>query len=141
MNLWEERLQALAKAARIDLDRLPARKSDPGKVRLAAAMKLASSVANGWLATRLAMGRPASASQFVRRWQADEPRRAATAALFVELAGDIGAKRQPSPAPASNRTGGFPAYAGTGIVPHPAFRGRSPFGYRLPGAYDGRVKS
>jgi hypothetical protein len=31
-------------------------------------MKRSTSVANGWLAARLAMGEPASASQFARRW-------------------------------------------------------------------------
>lgn len=65
---WEERLQALARAARIDLRKLPPAKSHPDKALLAAAMKTGSSVANAWLARRLAMGQPASASQFARRW-------------------------------------------------------------------------
>jgi hypothetical protein len=38
-------------------------------VRLAALMKLTSSVSNGWLAERLGMGRPASVSQYVRRFR------------------------------------------------------------------------
>jgi len=68
-QVWEERLQALAKAAKIDLTKLPAQKSHTDKSLLAAAMKLSTSVANGWLAERLKMGAPASASQFARRWQ------------------------------------------------------------------------
>ena len=66
---WEERLQSLAKKSRVKLDELPVQKSAPEKVRLAAAMKAATSVSNGWLAERLAMGQPASVSQFVRRFQ------------------------------------------------------------------------
>jgi REP element-mobilizing transposase RayT len=65
--LWEECLQALARAAGVALQELPARKSDPSKTLLAAAMKATTSVSNGWLAERLGMGEPASASQFVRR--------------------------------------------------------------------------
>ncbi len=64
---WEDRLQRLAKAARIDLDKLGTQKSDPAKVKLATAMKLSTSASNGWLAARLRMGQPASVSQFVRR--------------------------------------------------------------------------
>jgi REP element-mobilizing transposase RayT len=66
--LWEERLAALAYAARIDLARLPAAKSHPSKALLAAAMKQRTSVRNGWLSDRLGMGVPASASQFARRY-------------------------------------------------------------------------
>ena len=65
--VWEERLQVLAKAAKIDLGKLPAPKSHSDKALLAAAMKRSTSVANGWLAARLEMGAPASASQFARR--------------------------------------------------------------------------
>jgi hypothetical protein len=36
-------------------------------VLLAAALKQRTSVSNGWLSARLRMGKPASASQFVRR--------------------------------------------------------------------------
>lgn len=66
--VWEERLQALAKAAKIDLKNLGARKSDHSKVLLAAAMRSTGSVSNGWLCERLKMGTAASVSQFVRRW-------------------------------------------------------------------------
>ncbi len=65
--IWEEKLQRLAVAAQIDLDSLPVAKSHPDKVKLAAALKGCTSVSNGWLAKRLSMGKPASASQFVRR--------------------------------------------------------------------------
>ncbi len=68
---WEDRLQRLAKVAKISLDRLPEKKSDPGKALLAAAMKRSSAVSNAWLAQRLKMGKPASASQFARRFLID----------------------------------------------------------------------
>ncbi len=66
--LWEEALQKLARCAGIELGDLSKKKSAPLKVQLAAAMKETTSVSNGWLASRLNMGRPASVSQFVRRW-------------------------------------------------------------------------
>lgn len=67
-TVWEDRLQVAAKALEVDLDRLPPRKSAPEKVLLAALLKAATSVSNGWLCERLQMGTPASASQFVRRF-------------------------------------------------------------------------
>jgi putative transposase len=66
---WEQKLQRAAGTLRIDLAKLPARHSAPEKVRLAAVMKAASPVSNGWLAKRLDMGQPASVSQYVRRFQ------------------------------------------------------------------------
>ena len=72
--LWEEKLAELARLARVDLKQLPLRKSAPDKVLLAAALKRRSSVSNAWLAQRLGMGQPASASQFVRRWELDAER-------------------------------------------------------------------
>jgi REP element-mobilizing transposase RayT len=68
-EVWEGKLteaKAVLGLAGIDL---PARKSASEKVRLAALMKLTSSVSNGWLAERLEMGRPASVSQYVRRFR------------------------------------------------------------------------
>lgn len=65
---WDEALADLARAAKIDLRALGSRKSASDKVLLAAAMKRSTSVSNGWLAVRLGMGKPASVSQFVRRW-------------------------------------------------------------------------
>lgn len=50
----------------ISLESLGAKKSSSGKVQLAALLKSATSVSNGWLAERLEMGQPASVSQFVR---------------------------------------------------------------------------
>ena len=38
-------------------------------MQLAAILKRMSDVSNGWLARRLAMGEPASVSQFVRRFR------------------------------------------------------------------------
>jgi REP element-mobilizing transposase RayT len=84
-TLWEERLLALAAAAKVDLGRLPPLKSHPAKVRLAAALKQSTSVSNGWLAKRLQMGQPASASQFVRRWLLREEGRRATKALLSRI--------------------------------------------------------
>ena len=66
-SAWEERLQALASAGKVELRKLSGRKSDPVKVLLAAALKQSTSVSNAWLSRRLDMGQPASASQFVRR--------------------------------------------------------------------------
>jgi REP element-mobilizing transposase RayT len=82
---WEERLGLLAKAAKVDLSRLPPPKSHPDKVRLAAALKQSTSVSNGWLAARLGMGQPASASQFVRRHLLRPEGRAAIANLLSRV--------------------------------------------------------
>jgi hypothetical protein len=84
---WEEKLVALALAANVDLERLPAQKSHPHKVRLAAALKQSTSVSNGWLAERLAMGAPASASQFVRRYLLTEKGRSEQKALLLSVGG------------------------------------------------------
>lgn len=81
-ELWEERLRAMAKAAKIDLTKLPPQKSHPDKVRLAAALKQSTSVSNAWLAERLGMGQPASASQFVRRFLLREEGKVETAGLL-----------------------------------------------------------
>jgi REP element-mobilizing transposase RayT len=66
---WEEKLGAAAKALGIALDRLPAPFSAPEKVQLAALLKATTSVSNGWLADRLAMGQPATVSQYIRRFR------------------------------------------------------------------------
>ena len=84
-EVWEERLLALARAAKIDLAKLSAKKSHSDKVRLAAAMKQSTSVPNGWLAHRLGMGQPASASQFVRRLLLHKEGRAAIAKLLSRV--------------------------------------------------------
>jgi putative transposase len=68
-QLWEEALLRLAQELKIDLTQLPAPKSAEPKVRLAAAMKATTSVSNGWLAERLALGPAASVSQYVRRFR------------------------------------------------------------------------
>lgn len=67
--LWEEKLRVGAKALGVALNRLPARKSAPEKVKLAALLKATTSVSNRWLAERLAMGRPGSVTQWVRRFR------------------------------------------------------------------------
>lgn len=80
--MWEEGLHAFANAAGVDLAALPPKKSAAEKVLLAAAMKRATSVSNGWLAERLGMGAPASASQFVRRCMLDKEGRSRVEALL-----------------------------------------------------------
>ncbi|MBI3887067.1 MAG: hypothetical protein HY302_15265 [Opitutae bacterium] len=91
---WEERLSKAARALKIDLGRLPARKSAPEKVALAAVLKAATAVSNGWLAERLAMGQPASVSQFVRRFRLAgkerEPRFQAAATKLRKFPGVAG---------------------------------------------------
>ncbi len=67
-TIWEAKLQQAAAALGISLESLGAKKSSPEKVQLAALLKSATSVSNGWLAERLKMGQPASVSQFVRRF-------------------------------------------------------------------------
>lgn len=64
---WEDTLVTLAAAAKVDLTKLPAKRSAPEKVLLAAVMKQATSVSNGWLADRLQIGLAATVSQYVRR--------------------------------------------------------------------------
>lgn len=84
-NSWEDRLKKLAKAADVDLAHLGERKSDPTKVLLAAAMKQSTSVSNTWLADRLQMGQPASASQFARRLLLDEEGRRSVEKLLSRV--------------------------------------------------------
>ena len=68
-RIWEILLESAIDAAGTSLNELPAQKSDPTKVMIATALKTTSDVSNGWLANRLAMGKPASVSQFVRRFR------------------------------------------------------------------------
>ena len=82
---WEDQLQALARAAAVDLTALPARKSAPAKALLAAALKQGTSVSNAWLAQRLQMGAPASASQFARRLLLQEKGRKAVDKLLSRV--------------------------------------------------------
>jgi putative transposase len=82
---WEEQLGRLAAKAGVDLAALTGRKSHPDKVLLAAALKQSTSVSNAWLAERLGMGEPASASQFARRWQLDPERQRATEKLLSRV--------------------------------------------------------
>ena len=84
-EVWEERLQLLARTVRIKLGELPAPKSHPHKALLAAAMKASCSVSNAWLAKRLDMGQPASASQFARRWMLDSARKAEVKTLLSRV--------------------------------------------------------
>jgi hypothetical protein len=82
---WEEQLLKLAQAAKVSLPDLPPLKSHPDKALLAAAMKAKTSVSNGWLAQRLAMGQPASASQFARRFKLKRSGQRALEALLSRV--------------------------------------------------------
>ena len=84
---WEERLVDAAELVGVDLEDLPARKSAPGKCLLAAVMKECTSVSNGWLAKRLDMGQPASASQYARRWMLGEKQARKVRKLCKKLQG------------------------------------------------------
>ena len=64
---------------------MPAQKAHPDKSMLTAAMKARTSVANAWLAERLNMAKPASASQFARRWMLALHDRKAVAALVSRV--------------------------------------------------------
>ena len=66
---WAETLKQAARLFKIRLDQLPMKKSSVEKVRLAALLKISAGASNGWLAQHLAMGQPASVSQFVRRFR------------------------------------------------------------------------
>ena len=82
---WEKQLQRLAKAVKINLNKLPKKKSHEDKMLLAAALKLSTSVSNRWVSERLQMGAPASASQFARRWQLTPAGRKATEQLLAKM--------------------------------------------------------
>jgi len=69
-ELWEARLQDLAREFGIELADLPAKKSADDKLRLAAALKRTTSVSNRWLAQRLAMGAPTSVGSLLHRFHA-----------------------------------------------------------------------
>ena len=84
-ELWEERIQLLAKEANVDLAQLGPRKSAPQKVLLAAALKESTSVSNAWLSQRLGMGETASASQFARRLLLTLKGRAAVKSLLSRV--------------------------------------------------------
>ena len=66
---WEAALKRGSDELKLDLTQLPVQKSDRAKVALACAMRSTTTATNEWLAVRLGMGRPASVSQFVRRFR------------------------------------------------------------------------
>jgi hypothetical protein len=66
---WEQSLERILTALRLDLAGLPAGKCAPAKVRVAALMRATTSVSNVWLAKKLKMGQPATVSQYVRRFR------------------------------------------------------------------------
>jgi len=67
--VWEKQLLRFSKLAKLSLKNWSSKKSDPHKVKLATLMKRKTSVNNRWLAERLEMGKPASVSQYVGRFQ------------------------------------------------------------------------
>ena len=69
-EIWEQRLRDLARAFRTPLASLPPRKSAVEKLRLAAAMKMTTSVSNGWLAQRLQTGAVGSLGSLLTRFRA-----------------------------------------------------------------------
>ena len=82
---WEKQLLRLAKAAKINLNKLPKKKSHEDKMLLAAALKKSTSVSNRWVSERLQMGAPSSASQFARRWQLEPAGQKATDQLLAKV--------------------------------------------------------
>ena len=71
---WEETLEVAARLAGVDLNHLPKPKMAGEKSVLAAVMKGTTSVSNRWLAGRLEMGSPSTASQAARRVLMDKKR-------------------------------------------------------------------
>jgi len=65
----EEVFGRVAVALQVDPARLPARKGAPKKVRAAARMRATTSVSNGGRARKLQMGKPATVSQYLRRFR------------------------------------------------------------------------
>jgi len=70
--------------SKIDLGKLPPKKSADEKVLLAAAMKRPVSFRTG-LAERLQMGQSASVSQFARRWQTQPKKTREISALLSRI--------------------------------------------------------
>ncbi|PTY06439.1 hypothetical protein DB347_13535 [Opitutaceae bacterium EW11] len=68
-SLWKESLERFARAAKVNLGRLPLRKSAPEKMLLCAAMKAVTSASNAWLAGELQTGAPGGLSVQIKRWQ------------------------------------------------------------------------
>ncbi|MEO6992795.1 MAG: transposase, partial [Lacunisphaera sp.] len=68
-KLWAEKLKTGARLFKINLDRLPKKKSATEKAQLAALLRIGTGASNDWLAKKLAMGHPASVSQIVRRFK------------------------------------------------------------------------
>jgi putative transposase len=69
VEVWEDKLRALAASFTIDLYALPRKRSAPEKLTLAAAMKDTTSVSLSWLAQRLQMGATASVASLLSRFR------------------------------------------------------------------------
>lgn len=74
---WAELLAAgLRRAGQTAAEAQCERKSAPGKIALAAELKRATQVPNGWLAERLHMGSEMAVSQYVGQWRRAQAGRA-----------------------------------------------------------------
>ena len=82
---WEEILGKASALAGIDLDHLPKAKMAREKSLLAAVLKRATSVSNKWLADRLEMGMPSTASQAARRTFLDKSNKSEIERILREL--------------------------------------------------------
>lgn len=82
---WEDMLGKASVLAGIDLDNLPAAKMAPDKSLLAAVLKRSTSVSNKWLAARLMMGQPSTASQATRRILLAKDRKKEIERIILEM--------------------------------------------------------
>ena len=82
---WEEALVEASLLCQVDLDHLPKPKMAPEKSLLAAVMKGSTSVSNRWLADRLEMGAPSTASQAARRVLLDNKRKKEVERILREI--------------------------------------------------------
>lgn len=82
---WEELLSKAADLSGIDLKQLPAAKMAPQKSCLAAVMKQASTAPNRWIADKLEIGNPATASQCAHRWLLDKAQKLKVERLVKRL--------------------------------------------------------
>jgi len=69
-----ERLRVLAQSRSIDLAAVPRKKSAPGNLTLAAAMKDTTSVSLGWPVQRIQMGATDSIASLLTRFRARDER-------------------------------------------------------------------
>ena len=66
---WDEALSRLLELTGIEIDRLGQRTTEPEKMQLAYLLKTFTDASNGWVASKLSMGKPATVSQNMRRYR------------------------------------------------------------------------